>query len=261
MRSVPPVANRQREDMEGLVGLFVNMLVMRSRVCSETSFTDLLTQVQVTALGAYKHQDTPFEKLVDTLNPVRDRSRNPLFQVLFALQNAPIEPLKLQGLTLEPIENEEHSTRMDLECHIWPRADGLEVVQVYNTDLYKAETIDRMLEHYRNLLQSAVDNPNQQVSALTMLPSAELRQFDAWNPAPSDYPDSQTIHGLFEQQVVKTPNAPAIDFEGHALSYAQLNDEANRLARYLQSKGVGAEAIVAICIERSLEMIIGYWRY
>ncbi|MDH3276218.1 MAG: amino acid adenylation domain-containing protein, partial [Gammaproteobacteria bacterium] len=252
-----PIANRNRSELEDLIGFFINMLVLRLDLTGNPGFRELLGQVQETALGAYQHQDIPFEKLVEILQPTRDRSRNPLFQVQFALQNAPMKALELKGLTLEPVNSEVQVTHFDLECHVWPRGTELDVVIVYNTDLYDATRIQRILRHYRNLLQSVVAEPDRRIAELALLGAEEQQQFIDWNQTAADYPRDKTVHELFEHQAAANPDAIAVEYEGNTLSYQQLNERANRLAHYLRHQGVGAEVMVGLYMEHSLEMIVG----
>ena len=252
-----PIANRNRSELEGLIGFFINMLVMRLDLSGTPGFRELLSQVQETAMGAYKHQDIPFEKLVELIQVDRDRSRNPLFQVQFALQNAPIEPLQLEGLTLEPSSTEIRATRFDLECNIWTRGEELDVVFIYNTDLFDADTVQGMLRHYRNLLRALVTEPERPIALAPMLDVDEkYLLLEQWNQASVDYRRDITLNRLFEAQVECRPDALALEFDGEALSYCELNTRANRLAHYLQANGVGPEVMVGLCMERSLDLIV-----
>ncbi len=252
-----PIANRNRSELEQLIGFFINTLVLRLDVSGNPDFRTLLGQTQETTLGAYQHQDIPFEKLVEVLQPDRDRSRNPLFQVQFSLQNAPIEPLKLKGLELEPVRSGTQSTRFDLECHIWPGAEGLDAVFIYNTDLFDADTIKTLLTHYQTLLAGIVAGPDRRISELSMLGAREVQQFADWNRTSTDYPADKSVRELFDIQAARSPDAIAVDFHGESLSYARLNERANQLAHYLQARGVGPEVLVGLYLERGLAMIVG----
>ncbi len=253
-----PIANRNHSQIEGLIGFFVNSLVMRTDLDGNPSFSDLLTRVRKIALDAYAHQDLPFEKLVEELQPERNLSQNPLFQVTFAVQNVPIRDLQLKGLQLSPLEFEYNMTRLDLEWHIWEHSQGLRVIVAYSTDLFAPETIDRMAGHFQTLLEGIVANPQQPISQLPMLTEVEQRQLLVeWNSIPADYPSIQCIHQIFEEQVERTPDAVAVVFENQQLTYYELNYRANQLAHYLCSLGVGADVLVGICVERSLEMVVG----
>jgi amino acid adenylation domain-containing protein len=257
-----PIANRNRSEIEGLIGFFVNSLVLRTNLSENPTFRELLSRVREVALGAYAHQDLPFEKLVEELHPERNLSQNPLFQIVFALQNAPMEPLELPGLTLSPLQFvDTKTTRFDLEFHLWEGAhnnDGISGFVVYSTDLFDEATISRMLGHFQNLLESIVANPEQRIADLQILSEAERHQLLVeWNDTQVDYPKNQCIHQLFEAQVEKTPDAIALSFEDKQLTYRELNSRSNKLAHYLQKQGVGAEVLVGLCVERSVELIVG----
>ena len=252
-----PIANRNRQEIEGLIGFFVNSLAMRTELSDNPTFKELLDRVRKTTLEAYAHQDLPFEKLVEELQPERDLSQNPLFQIMFAVQNAPMEDLLLPGLTLSHGVADITTTRFDMEWHLWEDADKVQVVALYNTDLFDATTIERMLGHYRQLLQGIVADPMQRVSQLPLLHADERRQLLAdWNDTQATYPSDQTIPELFEAQVARTPNAVAVVFGQQQLDYAQLNARANQLAHHLRSLGVGPESRVGVCLERSPEMVV-----
>ena len=255
-----PIANRNRSEIEGLIGFFVNMLVMRVDCSGNPDFSGLARRVNEVALGAYEHQDIPFEKLVDALQVERDPSRNPLFQVYFALRNSAQEASRPQGITLEPIGDEIQSTRFDLECTVSNQDGRLHVNFIYNTNLFDAATIKRMQRHYANLLAAVVAEPKRPlpISQLTLLGDSERQLLlQDWTHTRTDYPREQTVHDLFVQQAQATPDAIALEYEGETLSYAQLNARANQLAHYLQARGVGPEVLVGIGVERSLEMVIG----
>jgi len=252
-----PIANRTQPETEDLIGFFVNMLVMRTDASGDPSFRQLLSRVREVALGAYDHQDLPFEKLVEELDPERDLSRNPLFQVTFALQNAPMEPLKLAELTLRWVEIETRVTRFDLEAHVWEDPQGLRVVFIYSTELFETATIRRMLGHYHALLEGIVSDPDQRVSKLPLMAERERRQvLVQWNDTDHDYPEGSCIHELFEAQVRRTPDVTAVVFGDQELSYRQLNARANQLAQRLIGLGVGPNVLCGVLMERSLEMVV-----
>ncbi|MBD1809019.1 amino acid adenylation domain-containing protein [Microcoleus sp. FACHB-SPT15] len=267
-----PIANRNRSEIEGLIGFFVNSLVLRTDLSGAPTFQELLGRVREVTLGAYAHQDLPFEKLVEELQPERSLSRHPLFQVVFALQNAPTEALELPGLTLNPLTIDFKTTRFDLEFNLWKasegfrslwgerweHSEGIRGVVVYNTDLFDEATISRMLGHFKTLLEGIVANPQTKIADLPLLSVAEYHQLTvSWNDTFADYPQNQCIHQLFEAQVEKTPDATAVIFEDKQLTYRELNSYSNKLAHHLQKLGVGSEALVGICMERSVEMIVG----
>ncbi|NEP12786.1 MAG: amino acid adenylation domain-containing protein [Symploca sp. SIO2C1] len=257
-----PIANRNRSEIEGLIGFFVNSLVMYTDLSGEPSFLEVLNRVRQTALEAYSHQDLPFEKLVEELQPERSLSQNPLFQVSFAVQQS--EVLK-PSFSLPNLEvgwyqgaGAEMTVRFDLELHLWEQGDEIQGFCAYNRDLFEAETIQRMLSHYQNLLTAIVENPSQPISLLPIMTVKEQQQLlVAWNDTKTDYPTDKCIHQLFEAQVEKTPDAIALVFEEQHLTYSQLNSKANQLAHHLQQLGVEPEVLVGICVDRSLEMVIG----
>jgi amino acid adenylation domain-containing protein len=210
------------------------------------------------ALGAYAHQDLPFEQLVEELQPQRSLSHTPLFQVMFVLQNAPMPTLSLPDLTLLPLTADSSTAKFDLTCSIEQTAEGLSGTIEYRTDLFDATTIERLAEHYQTLLQGIVTDPQQQLSELPLLSAVERQQLLVdWNQTQAEYPRELCLHQLFERQVEKTPEAVALEFGSQQLTYWELNGKANQLARQLQSLGVGPEVLVGICSERSCEMVVG----
>ena len=252
-----PIANRTQTELEGLIGFFANLLVLRTDLSGDPGFRDLLGRVREVTLGAYAHQDLPFERLVEELQPERSLSHTPLFQVMLVLLNNPREALELPGLTLEPLEVDIGTAEFDLTLFMWEEAEGLNVLSEYNTDLFDAATITRMLTAFQNLLEGIVVDPEQRLSTLPLLTSTERRQLLVeWNESQADYPN-QPIHELFEAQAARTPDAVALVFEDKQLTYRELNRRANQLAHYLRKRGVGPEALVGVCMERSLEMVVG----
>ncbi len=252
-----PIANRTLHQTEDLIGFFVNTLVLRTQVVGEQTFTSLLKQVRTMALEAYSHQDIPFEHLIEQLNPSRSMSYSPLFQVMFVLQNAPPEALELKDLKISFLESDNTTAKFDLILSITEHGEVLVCNWEYNTDLFRADTIARMAEHFQVLLDGIIENPEQLLSQLPLLTETEQQQLLAWNQTETDYPLDQTIVDLFQAQVAKTPENIAVIFENEQLSYQELNTKANQLAHYLMTLGVGAETLVGICVERSLEMVIG----
>ncbi|MEJ0096570.1 MAG: amino acid adenylation domain-containing protein [Methylocella sp.] len=252
------IANRPRPEVEGLIGFFVNTLVLRTRLAGNPSFKDLLMQVRSTALAAYAHQDVPFEQLVEELKPQRHLSHAPLFQVMLVLQNAPMEALRLPGLRLEGVEAGSETAKFDLTLMAAEREDELRATLTYNTSLFDAPTIERMAEHFTRLLDGIVEAPETRIAQLPMLSAAERHQVVAeWNATAVDYEGAQTLHELFEAQVAEAPDAVAVAFEGRELTYGELNARSNQLAHYLRQCGVGPEVLVGLCVERSLEMVVG----
>ncbi len=253
-----PIANRNRLETEGLIGFFVNALVLRTDLSGNPSFRELLRRVQKVCLGAYSHQDLPFDRLVEELHVKRDLSRNPLFQVMFVLQNASLRTVELPGLTLSPVEGDSETAHFDLTLQIADTEQGLTAALVYNTDLFEAATIARMLGNFQTLLAAIVADPEQRVSDLPLLTETERQQLLVeWNGTRTDCPRDLCIHQLFEAQVERTPDAIAVVFEAEQLTYGELNRRANQLAHHLRALGVGPEVLVAICLERSLETVIG----
>ncbi|WP_237747838.1 non-ribosomal peptide synthetase [Planktothrix mougeotii] len=253
-----PIANRNRSELEGLIGFFVNTLVLRTDLSGNPSFNELLIRVRQMAMDAYTHQDLPFEMLVEVLQPERDLSHAPLFQVDFLLQNEPLSQLELIGLTASPLLTENATAKFDLTLGMENTDTGLRGSWEYNTDLFERSTIERLAGNFVTLLEAIVANPQQQISQLPLLTEVESQQLlKDWNATEKDYPFHQCVHHLFEEQAERTPNAVAVVFEGLELTYQQLNIQANQLAHYLQSLGVGAEILVGIYLERSLLVIVG----
>ena len=251
-----PIAGRQMAETENLIGLFINTLAMRSAVSGELRFNDLLDRVKQGALGAYAHQDLPFERLVKELQPERTLAHNPLFQVMFVLQTEEIQPLQLKGLEAEHFRIGNTRANFDLSLDIVERGDQLICLFESNADMFESETIERMMGHFQNLLQAIVDNPERKISELPLLSDAERRKLLVeWNDTKTDYPANRCIQELFEQQVRDTPEAAAVIFENERVSYAELNARANRLAHYLRKRGIGPDMRIAICMQRSAEMI------
>jgi amino acid adenylation domain-containing protein/thioester reductase-like protein len=259
-----PIANRDRAEIEGLIGFFVNTLVMRTKLAENPTFNELLPRIREMALSAYAHQDLPFEMLVEALQPERDLSYTPLFQVMFVLNNAPTSEVELTGLTVSSLPIESSTAKFDLTLGVENTSTGLVGWWEYNTDLFDSSTIERMTGHFVTLLESIVANPSQQISQLPMLTAVEQQQLLVeWNDTQVDYPQDKSIHQLFEEQVELTPDAVAVVFENvetrhvASLTYRELNSRANQLAHYLQSLGVSADVLVGICVERSVEMLVG----
>ncbi|MBE9089428.1 amino acid adenylation domain-containing protein [Microcystis aeruginosa LEGE 11464] len=254
-----PIANRNQAAIEPLIGFFANTLALRINLSENPSFLELLEQVKQTTLEGYAHQDLPFEMLVEKLQLDRDLSRNPLVQVMFALQNTSQDTWNLSGLSIESLSlSVEETVRFDLEVNCWQNSEGLAIDWIYSRDLFDTATIARMGEHFQNLVQAIILNPKATVKELPLLTPKEREQLlISWNNSKTDYPQEQCIYQLFEAQVERTPKAIAVVFEEQSLTYTELNHRANQLAHYLQTLGVGAEVLVGISLERSLEMIIG----
>jgi non-ribosomal peptide synthetase component F len=252
-----PVANRNRGETEGLIGFFVNTLVLRTQLHGNPSFQELLARVREVALGAYAHQDLPFEKLVEELQVVRDLSRNPLFQVMFILQNAPTPALELGNLSLSLLDIDQEIAKFDLTLTLEETANGIAGNFEYNTDLFDAATIERMVGHFQTLLAGIVASPKQHLAELPLLTATEQHQLLVeWNNTQVNYPRDICIHHLFAEQVEKTPDAIALIFENERLTYQELNYRANCLAHHLQKLGVKSDVLVGIYMERSLEIVV-----
>ncbi|MDZ8030996.1 non-ribosomal peptide synthetase [Nostoc sp. DedSLP04] len=252
-----PIANRNRAEVELLIGLFVNVLVLRTDLSGDLSFQELLARVKSTALEAYVHQDLPFEKLVKELQPNRDLSYNPLFQVMFVLQNVPKPNISLSDVSVTYEEGYNGTSKFDLTLFMEDSEQGLIATCEYNTDLFNVDTVTRMLGHLQTLLESIVSDPQQRISDLQLLTPSEVQQLLVeWNDTKTDYPQDKCIHQLFEAQVEKTPDAVAVVFENQQLTYRELNAKANQLGHYLRSLGVKPEVLVGICLERSPLMVV-----
>jgi amino acid adenylation domain-containing protein len=252
------VAGRNRREFENLLGFFLNTLVLRGDLAGNPTFVELLARARTMCLDAALHQDIPFEKLVEELNPVRDLSRHPLIQVTFAFQNTPQFPLLLSGLDVRDLKIETGIAIFDLHLFMVEEAGRLPGYFVYNTDLFDAGTITRLIGHFQNLLEAVVADPDQRISQLPILTDTERRQVVIkWNETKRHCPKDKCLHQLFEEQVKQTPESVAVIFEDQELSYEELNARANQLAHYLKKFGVGPETLVAICMEQSLEMIVG----
>ncbi|MEO7330263.1 MAG: amino acid adenylation domain-containing protein, partial [Minicystis sp.] len=252
------IANRTMAETERLIGFFVNTLVLRAEVAPERSFQELLQQVKEACLGAYAHQDMPFEELVKELAPERDLSRTPLFQVSFVMQNAPRESMRMEGLRLRGGSGESATAKFDLTLSLGETPRGLVGTFEYNTDLFDAATIDRLGESLGVLLHGIVERPGAEIGSLPLLSEAEYEKVVvAWNDTAHPLPEGICVQDWIDAQVARTPDAPAVAFEGEALSYRELDRRARKLARQLQGRGVGANVPVGLCVERSLEMVIG----
>jgi amino acid adenylation domain-containing protein/non-ribosomal peptide synthase protein (TIGR01720 family) len=253
-----PVANRNCVETEGLIGVFVNTLVLRSDLSGNPTFREFLGQVRGMSLDAFAHQDLPFEKLMDELQPSRNLSHAPLFQVMFALQNTPVEKLALDGLRAEIVELDNGTSKFDLSLSVEDTAQGLSGTFEYNSDLFAATTIRRMAGHFETLLQAIVADPDQPVWNLPLLTRAEQQQLLVeFNDTTSQYFPELCVHQRFESQAEQVPEAIAARYKTQELTFAELNKRANRLAHYLRGRGVGPNVLVGICAERSLEMLIG----
>ncbi|HEX3444412.1 MAG TPA: amino acid adenylation domain-containing protein, partial [Chthoniobacterales bacterium] len=253
------VAGRSRTELEGLIGFFANTLVFRGDLSGDPSFRDILQRTRTVCMGAYAHQDMPFGELVKQLQPERDLSHSPLFQVMFVLQNAPIAAMTLPGLRVTPIDwLDTGASKFELLLSLKQSGNSLNASVEYRTDLFDAATIWRMLNHYQTLLQGFAVNPDARLSELPLLTAQEREQIVMeWNQTETKYPKERCVHELFAEQAARTPDAVAVVHEERQLSYAELNAQANQLAQYLRELGVRPDDRVAICVERSLAMVVG----
>ncbi len=253
-----PIAGRNRIETEPLMGFFVNTLALRINLSGNPVFQDLLSRVREVTVGAYDHQDIPFERLVEALQPERNLSIMPLFQVMFVLQNAPAAVPELPGLTVTPAEVETGTAKFELTLSLTKTGQEMSGALEYNTDMFDAATIIRMAGHFQTLLEAIASDPDQRISDMPLLTETELHQMLVeWNDTKIDYPLDKCIHQLFEVQAEQTPDAIAVIFEDEKLTYSELNCRANQLAHHLQGLGVGPDVLVGICLERSLEMVVG----
>lgn len=253
-----PIANRSRSELEPLIGFFVNTLLLRANLAGEPTFSGLLAQLKQTALEAYNHQDLPLEKIVEAINPERNLSYNPLFQVMFVLQNAASEPLSLPDITVTPVAVEGTTSKVDLTLSMHETPEGLAGSWEYNSDLFSPETVQRMVGHFETMLAGIVADPLQPVSKLPLLTPREKQQIFEWNSTSQDYPRDLCLHQLFEAQVKRSPDAIAITSGNEQLTYQTVNNQANHLAHQLRPKlkNAGSEVFVGICVEDPLKMIV-----
>jgi amino acid adenylation domain-containing protein len=252
-----PVAGRTAAEIENLIGFFVNTLPLKTSLQPDLRFKELLARVRESALDAYANQDLPFEQLVEAMQPERDLSRTPLFQVAFAFQNAPREVFAVPGLTFErrPIEN--RTSKFDLTLFATEAAEILYLTFEYNTDLFERWRVERMMGHFEMLLDAVVNTPDSYIAELPLLTAPEREQLLVeWNQTETAYPHGQCIQELFETQAARTPEAVAVVDEQQRLTYAELDQRANQLARRLRREGVGCESLVAVCLERSVELVV-----
>ncbi|TMC15872.1 MAG: amino acid adenylation domain-containing protein, partial [Chloroflexi bacterium] len=259
-----PIANRRKAELEGLIGFFVNTLVMRTDLSGNPTFLEVLQRVREVCLQAYTNQDLPFEKVVVEIEPERDLSRSPLFQVMLILQNTPLEQGDLAGVSITPLAVETTTSKFDLTLSLTETEQGLDCVLEYSTDLFEADTITRILAHFQTLLEGVLQNPQACLSDLPLLTQAEREQILAqgtgptleWNATKTDYPQDLCVHQIFEQQVEQTPDAIALIFEEQQVSYQQLNGQANQLAHRLLREGIGPEVRVGVYMQRSPELVV-----
>jgi amino acid adenylation domain-containing protein len=253
-----PIANRNREEIEPLIGFFVNTLVLRTDLSGNPTFQELLRRVREVSLGAYLHQELPFEKLVEELEPERSLSHHPLFQVMFIFNNAPRPTFHLSGLTMESLDVATEVSKFDLTFIMMETDEGLKGFCHYRKDLFDAVTIERLVNHFNVLLENFAANPAQSLNEAQLLDETERQQLLVeWNDTQSPYSRASSVHQLFEAQAARQPDAVAVAYADEQITYAELNRRANQLAHYLRQLGVGPETLVGILTERSIEWVVG----
>ncbi len=259
-----PVAGRRHTALEGLIGFFVNNLVMRTTFASGDTFSDVLHNVRESALGALAHQDLPFERLVEEFHPIRDMSHAPIFQVMFVLQNLPFHGIDLPGLSIEGVEVENRYSNFDVSLVVHDSPEGILAEMEYSTALFDGSTIERMLRHLENLLRSCVSDPGQKIVEAALLSEDEEKtQLIAWNRTASEFPGELAAHEVFERVAGNQPEtlallyAPRVGGQASEMTYRELDHRSNQLARRLKSMGVRPESRVGIFVERSFEMVVG----
>ncbi|OMF04068.1 non-ribosomal peptide synthetase [Paenibacillus amylolyticus] len=252
-----PIAGRNHSDVQPLIGMFVNTLAIRSYPAAGKTFLDYLKEIKETTLGAFEHQNYPFEELVDKVNVARDLRRHPLFDTMFALQNTENVEIQLPGLHLSTCASEEIVSKFDLSLDVTEIEDGLEYLFEYATALYKTETVEKLAAHYLQLLESILRNPSTTIAELNLLTAEEKEAIiGAFNPAQPEEAPVAAFHRLFEEQAEHTPEAEAVVYENDRLTYAELNERANRLSATLRTSGIGRESIVGILAERSVDLLV-----
>ncbi|WP_175597195.1 non-ribosomal peptide synthetase [Peristeroidobacter soli] len=253
-----PVANRRRAEVEGLIGFFINMLPLRVSVPAGLELDAFLKQVKQATLGAYDHQDTPFERLVEELKPERTLSRHPIFQTVFVLQNAPRDELRLHGLEVTQDATENDAAKFDLQLVLEERGTSIGGALSYAEALFDRRTVERWSACYLTLLNSMTEAAHAPIGTLELLPRSEYHLVvETFNDTGMPYPREKLLHQLFEEHARRTPGALALTYRGVALSYAELNSRANRLARFLRTLGIGPDRLVGLCVERGIELMVG----
>ena len=253
-----PIANRDRAELEEMLGLFVNTLVLRNNLSGNPSFRGLLHRVREVTLDAYAHQYLPFEMLVEELQPERDLNRNPLYEVMFVLQNTPTSVQEVCGLTFRSLDFDSGTSQLDIFLSMAESEEGLTGCLEYNTDIFDLTTITQFIHNFQTLLENIVANPDQHICELSLLTASEQEQLlFKFNQTRADYPQDASLHQLFEQQVELIPDSIALISKSEKLTYRQLNYRVNQLVHYLQKQGVKKETLVALCLERELDMVVG----
>ena len=252
-----PIAGRNQIETEPLIGFFVNTLVMRTDLSGEPTFLELLDRVREVVISAFTHQDLPFGKVVEELNPERSLSHSPLFQVMFAFQNAATTTPQSPGLRLELLDIDTATSKFDLGLDVYEERNGLTCVFEYSADLFNGDTIERLSSHFVNLLESIVAGPNRRISDLTIMSESEQKQLlSTWNDTVKDYLHGRCVNQLFEEQADLTPEAIAVVFDHASITYLELDRRSNQLAHFLRRMGVGPEVRVGIYLQRSLDLLV-----
>ena len=253
-----PIANRNRSAIENIIGFFVNTLVLRTDLSGDPSFTELIRRVKETALGAFSHQDVPFEKLLDVIHTERNLSHSPLFQVMFVLQNTPMHVEPSTDFNLEFMGVENNVSQFDLTLTLNDNPQKISGGFEYNTDIFDGQAIEQMVEHFKTILSQMVRHPQQSVSAVTLLKPKDLNMVTKeWNQSGTSYEQNLCVHHLFERQAQKSPRARAVIVSDKSYTYEQLNSAANQVARFLRKRGIATGSRVGLCVERSFEMLVG----
>ena len=253
-----PIAGRDRIETEPLIGIFVNTLVIRTQFQQPHTFVELLARVRTIVLAAYEHQQLPFEQLVEALNPERNLTHSSIFQVLFQLKNLPQDRGDRSVIAIEEFNCDPKISSIDLLLNIGVAPNGLICNFTYNTDLFAAESIERIAGNFQTLLAEIVANPTKSITQLPIITTTESdRLLTTWNKTQAEYPHDKCLHQLFEEQVAQNPHAIAVEFAGAQLTYGELNSRSNQLARHLQTLGVEADVLVGICMDRSLDLLVG----
>ncbi len=254
-----PVANRNRPETASLIGYFVNVVVLRTDLSGDPSFREAVARVRQVAIDAFERQEMTLDQVVDAVKPPRDLSRNPIFQVMFALQNIRLPPSPETGLQITPLDDSPAppSANFDLTLELFEREEGFQGGLNFSTDLFDPATIDRMVEQYQVLVAAAVAEPERSISSLALLEEQQRRKIVVeWNDTACDYDRTRLVHHLFEMQAEKQPDATAVVLDDRRWTYRELNERSNQLARFLQGQGVGPEVRVGICLERSPELLM-----
>ncbi|HWD97875.1 MAG TPA: amino acid adenylation domain-containing protein [Bryobacteraceae bacterium] len=251
-----PVSGRERLETHDVIGCFVNTLALRTGCEGDPSFVGLVQRVRGTCLEAYANQEAPFERVVEAVQPGRDLARTPVFQVAFGLRQDPVRQYKLGSTRFEMLETHTGMSKFDLMLEVIDSGDRLTAVIEYNSDLFEADTIDRLLGHYETLLAGAIATPQTAISLLPMMTDAEARQIREWNSTERTWPLHRCLHEFIQDQVDRTPDATAVVFEDESLTYRELDRRANRLAHFLRGAGIGPDMLVGVAMERSIELVV-----